>query len=109
MIFAAVSNGRSAGQFTLAPNAKLNDGLLDMMSVPDFSIGDVANVVTEVRNLGQVDTKLVRYQQLEWLEEEASQEIPLTPDGEQMTATSLRFDTLKKRLPFVLPADLPSL
>jgi lipid kinase YegS len=106
MIFAAVANGRQAGGFALAPKAMLNNGLLDVMSVPDFSPTEIPTVLLELQDIGSKELQLIRYQQVEWFEVEAVQEIPLTPDGEQMSGTHFRFEALKRRLPFILPPDV---
>ena len=66
-------------------------------------------VLMELQDLAAKETQFIRYQQVEWFEVAAAQEIPLTPDGEQMSGTHFRFEVLKRRLPFFLPPDAPYL
>ncbi|MHC5113857.1 MAG: lipid kinase YegS [Planctomycetota bacterium] len=107
MLFAAVANGARAGGFTLAPDAALDDGKLDVLAVPDFSMQDIPTLITDLRNLGKAEPKIVRYYRVEWAEVDAKQEIPLSPDGERMSGTEFRFDVLHRCLPFVLPDGAP--
>jgi len=39
-----VCSGSQTGQSTLAPKAKLKDGLLDIVAVPDFGIAETAGL-----------------------------------------------------------------
>lgn len=102
-VLAALANGIQAGGFKLAPRARLNDGLLDLMSVPDFSLDKLPILLNDMQNLKKTAPKLIRYEQLEWLEVEAEQEVPISPDGEEFSGTRFRMEVLKQRLPFILP------
>lgn len=103
MIFAAVANGIQAGGFKLAPRARLNDGLLDLMSVPDFSMSQLPVLLKDIQNLKRAEPNLIRYEQFEWMEVEADRDIPISPDGEEFQSARIRLDVFKRRLPFVLP------
>ena len=103
MIFAALANGHLAGGFSVAPRAKLDDGLFDLMAVPNFSIEQLPVLMADFKNLKRRDPKLVRYEQLDWMEVESDREIPISPDGEEMMTKRFRIDVFKQRLPFILP------
>jgi YegS/Rv2252/BmrU family lipid kinase len=103
MIFGAVSNGREAGHFVVSPHAKLDDGRLDLMSVPDFAMELVPDILGEVLGHEAGSGSLIRRRQVGWLEMEVDHEIPLAVDGEPITARRFRFDVLTRTLPFVLP------
>ncbi len=103
MIFAALANGVQAGGFKVAPRAKLNDGLFDLMAVPNFSMDQLPVLMTDIKNLKRRDPKLIRYEQLDWMEVESDREIPISPDGEKMMSKNFRIDVFKRRLLFVMP------
>ena len=103
-IFAALSNGIQAGGFQLAPQARLNDGLLDLFSVPDFGLEQLPIVMRDIRGLKRgAEPRIVRYEQVKWLQVDADRKVPISPDGEEFEATQFRAEALKQRLPFVLP------
>ena len=90
----AVMNGGWAGGVRIAPQAKLNDGMLDLLLVPAFA---------DIRAMAYRDPTFVRYEQREWVEIEALGELPISPDGERFCGSELRISVLKRRLPFALP------
>ena len=102
-VFAAVSNGIQAGGFKMAPRARLNDGLLDLMSVPDFSLDKLPLIHRDMQNISKQDPTFIRYRQLKWIEVDSDQEVPLSPDGEELMVRNFRIEVLKQRIPFVLP------
>jgi YegS/Rv2252/BmrU family lipid kinase len=101
--FIAVMNGRWAGGARIAARAKLRDGMLDLLSVPAYSMGDLPALLSDIRALPQRNPSFVRYEQREWVEIEALGELPISPDGERIRGSNLRIDILKRRLPFALP------
>ena len=106
-VFAALANGVQAGGFTVAPRARLNDGLLDIMSVPDFPLAQLGRVLQDIQNLETSEPEIIRYEQIEWLEVEADRDIPASPDGEELHLKQFRLDVMKQCLPFVLPDTAP--
>ena len=99
----AVANGKWAGGVRIAPRAKLNDGLLDLLSVPAFSLAKLPALLADFRTMAYGDPALVRYEQREWVEIEALGGVPISPDGERFCGSELRISVLKRRLPFALP------
>jgi len=106
MLIAAVSNSILGGGFQIAPKAKLDDGLLDVVTVQDFPIKELPTVIKGMQNLGKEESQFVQYLQVPWFDVEAEREIPLAVDGELMSGSQFRFKILKQRLPFILPQDI---
>ncbi len=109
IIMAAVCNGVQAGGVRLAPMARLNDGLLDVVSLGDFPLREMSMVIQDMElileNKGK--PRYIEHDQIQWLEVDAEHEFPLSPDGERMHRQQFRIEVLKRRLPFILPAGAP--
>ncbi len=108
IIMAAACNGVQAGGVRLAPNARLNDGLLDVVSQKDFPLQELSTVIQDME-LHQTGGKprYIDYDRVQWLEVDAEHEFPLSPDGEKMRRQQFRIEVVKRRLPFILPAGAP--
>lgn len=104
-----VGNGRRAGGgFCVAPNALLDDGLLDVTIIPAAAWTEFAALANELRQLE--DHPPLRYvlcRQCPWLEIEAPDGLQVNADGEPLRATHFRFETLRQVLPCCLPATAP--
>ncbi len=109
IIMAAVCNGVQAGGVRLAPMARLNDGLLDVVSLGDFPLREMSKVIQDMELILETKGKprYIEYDQIQWLEVDAEHEFPLSPDGERMHRQQFRIEVLKRRLPFILPAGAP--
>jgi diacylglycerol kinase family enzyme len=89
--FGAVRNGRSAGGGQqLAPEALLNDGLLDVLIVNRFSMADMPQVLEELRTPGG-EGKFIQKFQTASLECESEHKIPINLDGEPYAMNQIRF------------------
>ena len=93
---------------SIAPRAKLDDGLLDLMAVPKFELQHLPALVNDLIHLKQQEPSFIRYEQLPWLEVESDHNIPISPDGEELNVKHVRIDVLKRRLKVLLP-DSPLL
>ena len=102
-IFSALANGTQAGGVRVAPRARLDDGMLDLVSVPNFSLDKLPVILRDLKNLGHAEPELLRYEQLKWLEIESDREIRLSPDGERLSGRRFRIDVLNRRALFALP------
>lgn len=99
VLFGAVGNNHFAGGgFDIAPNAKLDDGLLDLTAImpsPGFSLPQLA---TELENPMGADNKFVFYRQLERFTMEADEPLHCNLDGEPVSKTRLKFSILPQHL-----------
>ncbi len=107
MVFAAYSNGVQAGGVRLTPRAKLDDGKFDLCAIPGRALKFLPKVMHEIAQLETRDPTLIRYEQHAWMEVEAEQETPISPDGEELITDHFRVGMLPRCLPFVLPPDAP--
>jgi len=109
-IFAgAICNGRQAGGGqVLAPNAMINDGLLDTVSILEFDLIDIPQVIWEIQN-PTMNGEFVKYLQTPWVECSAHNEIPVNLDGEPYHSNKIRFEILPSAIDLVIPKDAPCL
>lgn len=109
-IVGAVCNGRQAGGGqVLAPNACINDGLLDVLIVTNFSARDLPQVIKEILNLSP-DGEFVKLFQTSWVEMSAHDKIaPVNLDGEPYRSKVIRFEVLPGAIDLVLPESTPLL
>jgi lipid kinase YegS len=92
ILFGAVGNNHFAGGgFDIAPNAKLDDGLLDLMAImpsPGFSLPQLAKELQDPMN---ADNRFVFYRQLPQFTIEADQALHCNLDGEPVRKRKLQF------------------
>lgn len=108
-VVGAICNGRQAGGGqVLAPNALINDGLLDVVIVLAFPVTDLPRVIQEIQN-PTANGQYIKYFQTPWLESEADVIIPLNLDGEPYRNKKIRFEIISKAIDLVLPESCPCL
>lgn len=108
LAFFAVGNGRTAGGgYAFAPRALLDDGLLDLMAVPDVEIGDIGALLGDLFNLGDPTHERVLYHQAASLTIETDLEMQLKVDGEPLVGRRFEFGVLPRRLSCILPQAAP--
>jgi lipid kinase YegS len=99
ILFGAVGNNHFAGGgFDIAPNARLDDGLLDLTAImhsPSFSLRDLARELDDPMN---PDNRFVAYRQLPKFTIEADQKLHCNLDGEPVSKKKLKFNILPRHL-----------
>jgi YegS/Rv2252/BmrU family lipid kinase len=109
LLVGAVCNGRTAGGGQpLAPEALLDDGLMDVLIIDHFLPTDVPQVMREWQNPGEIG-KFIRRLKVPWLEGESKHKIPVNLDGEPYSANHIRFCVKPRAIELILPQDCPCL
>jgi lipid kinase YegS len=102
MLFMAVGNNHFAGGgFDVAPNAKLDDGLLDLVKVglePGHPVTELRNEIEDPMN---PNNKHVGYRQLSEFTIESDRKMHCNLDGEPVLKKKFRFSVLPRHLSVV--------
>jgi len=102
-----VCNGRQAGGGqVLAPNAYINDGLLDVLLLLDFALENVPQVIKEILE-PSTDGEFVKRFQSSWVETFPSTKRVVNLDGEPYEAEHIRFEVLHGEIKMILPKNCP--
>ncbi len=106
-VIAAVCNGRQAGGGqVLAPKALINDGLLDVMIVTEFSLANIAQMQDEIQNPSP-HGRYIKYFQTPWMDTESEGIVPVNLDGEPYRSKNIHFEILPEAIDLVLPKGCP--
>jgi lipid kinase YegS len=109
IVAGAICNGKQAGGGqVLAPFALINDGLLDVLSISEFTLADIPQVLEEMKS-PSVEGSFIKYVQTPWLESNSKQNIPVNLDGEPYHAKHIRFEIVPHAIDLVLEKDSPCL
>lgn len=106
----ALGNGtRSGGGQHLTPEARIDDGLLDVLILRDFaSLRDVPAMRRELQQRPRRGDFVETFRTA-WLSVEARRELPLTLDGEPGHRRAFRVEVEPGALSLALPAECPLL
>jgi lipid kinase YegS len=109
VVVGAICNGRQAGGGQpLAPDARIDDGLLDVVFLRPFPVSAAPQVAAEI--MGRVaSAEFVVRLRLPWIEVEAREPLPINLDGEPISETRIRFAAVPGCLRLVLPRGCPCL
>jgi lipid kinase YegS len=103
-IASALCNG---GQ-VLSSRAYINDGLLDAVVIQEFSLVDVAQVVSELLD-PTIEGKFVKRFQTTWVESIPKNMRFVNLDGEPIEVKKIRFEILPEEIEMILPKNCPCL
>lgn len=107
IIVGAVCNGKQAGGGQqLAPEALINDGLLDIVALHYFPAEALGQVIQELSE-SVVNGDYVKRCRVPWAEWESDIEMPINLDGEPIKTNKIRFEVLPAAIKLVLPEDCP--
>jgi lipid kinase YegS len=107
VIVGAICNGRQAGGGQiLAPEARIDDGLLDIVLLRPFPITDVPVVAAEIAEPNP-EGRYVSCFQAPWIEVASKGPMPVNLDGEPISENEIRFEIVPRALRMVLPGDCP--
>jgi len=108
LLLMAVGNGRQCGGgYQVAPDALLNDGLLDVFVVRDAEVPQLGLVLNELLDPAAEANKYVTYRQLPSFSLESARPMQLNLDGEPFHDTSFQFTVMPQALPFILGPKAP--
>ena len=104
----AIGNGRqTGGGWTVAPQARLDDGLLDVMVVPESTRSELVSLLRAARRGDLRENSEVPYWQVPWVEVDADEPLQVNLDGEPLEGRRFRFEARPRSLRFRLPDTAP--
>ncbi|MEW4527372.1 lipid kinase YegS [Maioricimonas sp. JC845] len=108
MVVMAAGNGRLAGGgYQVAPQAILNDGLLDLIAIREFELARFGALLGELNDVGNESNTCVHYWQRKSFVVESAEPVPWNLDGEPVRGTRFEFALLPARIPMILPPGAP--
>ena len=109
IVVGAICNGKqSGGGQKLAPNALINDGLLDIITISHFELSDIPQVFKEIDSPSDKG-EFIRYIQTPWLETHSKQNMPVNLDGEPYNSEQIKFEVLPLAIDLVISPKSPCL
>jgi lipid kinase YegS len=102
------NSAQAGGGFKVCPRAKMDDGLLDLLIVPDMPLRNAVQLYDSMRNGGLDSSDLVMYHQSPWFLVESPDGMYVNLDGESRFGNSFQFDLLPRAMPLYLPAEVPA-
>ncbi len=106
---AVVGNGRQAGGgLQVTPRARVDDGLLDVLTVRDIPALALLTAARELQELSP-DGEYINYWQTPWAEVHTEEAIPVNLDGEPLRFSSVRYEAVPKAIRLIVPPNCPVL
>jgi lipid kinase YegS len=106
---AIVGNGRQAGGgLQVTPRARVDDGLLDVLTVRDIPALALLTAARELQELSP-DGEYINYWQTPWAEVHTEEAIPVNLDGEPMQFSSVRYEAVPRAIRLIVPPNCPLL
>jgi lipid kinase YegS len=102
---AIVANGRqTGGGIQVAPHARIDDGLLDVLVVRQISPTALLAAARELQQLPP-DGEYISYWQTPWLEMHPEEAIPVNLDGEPLRFSAVRYEAVPKAVQLIVPPN----
>jgi lipid kinase YegS len=106
---AIVSNGRqTGGGVQVAPRARIDDGLLDVLVVRQIPAMALLTAARELQELSP-DGEYISYGQTQWVEVHPEETIPVNLDGEPVRFSSVRYEAVPRAIRLIVPPNCPLL
>ncbi len=105
VIVSAICNGRQAGGGQqLAPNAKINDGLMDVVAWLETPAESLIQTIKEMFS-PELSGEYVKRFSVPWAEWQSKSVMPINLDGEPIETKHIRFEVVPKSIKLVLPQN----
>ncbi|EMI57168.1 lipid kinase YegS [Rhodopirellula sallentina] len=109
VVVGAVCNGAQAGGGQqMAPSARINDGMLDVVGLLDFPPSSAKQVLDELMT-PDVSGIYVKRFKAPWVEWESETTMPINLDGEPIRTNKIRFEVQPNAVQLILPPNCPML
>jgi len=106
---AIVGNGRqTGGGVQVAPRARIDDGLLDVLVVRQIPAMALLTAARELQELSP-DGEYISYWQTQWIEVHPEESIPVNLDGEPVRFSSVRYEAVPRAIRLIVPPNCPLL
>ena len=106
---AIVGNGRqTGGGVQVAPRARIDDGLLDVLVVRQIPAMALLTAARELQELSP-DGEYISYWQTPWAEVYPEEAIPVNLDGEPVQFSSVRYEAVPRAIRLIVPRNCPLL
>jgi lipid kinase YegS len=106
---AIVGNGRqTGGGVQVAPRARIDDGLLDVLVVRRIPAMALLTAARELQELSP-DGEYISYWQTPWAEVYPEEAIPVNLDGEPVQFSSVRYEAVPRAIRLIAPRNCPLL
>jgi lipid kinase YegS len=106
---AIVGNGRqTGGGMQVAPRARIDDGLLDVLVVRHIPPMALLTAARELQELSP-DGEYISYWQTPWAEIYPEETMPVNLDGEPVRFSSVRYEAVPEAIRLIVPPNCPLL